>query len=637
MEHQGMLLFLSDVKVRDGKVRVTNYKDIGDCYTTNESAVRYCIQENKTLERLFVFATQKVQSTLRDENTKEAYCDKDGNPYTHLSYFEYRLRQEEPIEAELEVASYNEEGKMNENIQSIVDMAAKVDAFIAGLPKDDTLVLHADSTGGMRNAAMVTMAILRLMQYDDRVRIGDILYSNWNKHIVEKVNDIYALFDLIAGAEEFVRFGSVQTLRDYYRRQEKAKSLPNHDKQKEEEPSPELQQLIKAMADFSDAISLCNYGIFRDAIKNLREAMKAFRTLHDGSGDASSLPDSLMNRLYGRISHEYEELLQSEAENKELEDITLIKWCIKHDYVQQALTLYTEQVPEIFSNCRIADLTVEGRIRFKKDLEANDRTTEAFKLFAKLKDQDRESKAQQYINNVKKKYNKLLRKEVNMIPSSVKDDPNKDWALQAQEKIEYYLEKQSHTEFIDTAVLNDSEGLTASLAIVQSLALLRIPNLVVDGKIKLSKPQEDKFKSLKAVYESNQETQSLQGKELREQAGCLIKFLNGRMNLTEFPKLYSDITIFPCYSDRFIHLCKMNWVHSNLSEETLRLLLDQYGRIKDQRNHTNHARNDHQLSALEDIKNLLNESLETINEVCFPRMAKASKTETESPEENGTA
>lgn len=83
-----------------------------------------------------------------------------------------------------------------------------------------------------------------------------------------------------------------------------------------------------------------------------------------------------MNRLYRRISHEYEELLQSEAENKELEDITLIKWCIQHDYVQ-ALTLYTEQVPEIFSNCRIASLTPEGRIHFKKDLEANDGTSEA--------------------------------------------------------------------------------------------------------------------------------------------------------------------------------------------------------------------------------------------------------------------
>lgn len=128
-----------------------------------------------------------------------------------------------------------------------------------------------------------------------------------------------------------------------------------------------------------------------------------------------------------------------------------------------------------------------------------------------------------------------------MIPSAVKDDPNKDWATQAQEIIEDYLNKHSHTEFIDTAVLNDAEGLTASLSIVQSLALLRIPNLVVDEKIKLSKPQEDKFKALKAVYESDQETQSLQEKEPREQAGCLIKFLNGRMNQTEFPKLCSDI------------------------------------------------------------------------------------------------
>lgn len=630
MEHQGMLLFLSSIRVENnGEILPKIYKNgIGPCYTTNESAVRYGVQKHGPMKRLFVFATQTVQLPLTyktKEDIIKEYRDEEDHTYTHLSYFEHRLQQgEHPIETELEVADYDENADMTENIQSIVEMAAKVDAFIASLPKDDTLVLHADCTGGMRNAAMIMMAVLRLMQYGDRVRIGDILYSNLSKRIVEEGNDIYALFDLIAGAEEFVRFGSVQTLRDYYKRQSMSKQ------------SPELQQLIKAMADFSDAISLCNSGTFRDAIKNLRDAMKAFRTKYDESGD-TSLPDSLMNRLYERISHEYEELLQSEAENKELEDITLIKWCIQHDYVQQALTLYTEQVPEIFSNCRIASLTPEGRIHFKKDLEANDRTSEAFKLFAKLKDQDRESKAQQYTNNVKKKYYKLLRKEVNMIPSAVKDDPNKDWATQAQEIIEDYLNKHSHTEFIDTAVLNDAEGLTASLSIVQSLALLRIPNLVVDEKIKLSKPQEDKFKALKAVYESDQETQSLQGKEPREQAGCLIKFLNGRMNQTEFPKLCSDITIFPRYSDRFIHLWKMNWVHSNIPEDTLRLLLDQYGRIKDQRNHTNHARNDHQLNALGDIKALLNESLETINEVCFPLHIKASKSETENPEENGTA
>lgn len=251
MEHQGILLFLSDVKVTQGKILPSFYEGIGDCYTTNESAVRYCVQKYGALERMFAFATQTVETHLLPYDTREKtgkhYRDENGNTYTHLSYFEHRLNQgKPPIEAELEIASYDEGSEMNENIRFIVDMAAKVDAFIESLPKVDTLVLHADCTGGMRHAAMVMMAVLRLMQYNNRVRIGDILYSNRNKKLVERANDIYALFDLIAGAEEFVRFGSVQTLRDYYNRQDMSKQ------------SPELQQLIKAMANFSDAISLCN-------------------------------------------------------------------------------------------------------------------------------------------------------------------------------------------------------------------------------------------------------------------------------------------------------------------------------------------------------------------------------------------
>ena len=64
MEHQGILLFLSDVKVTQGKILPSPYENIGDCYTTNESAVRYCVKHHKTLERIFVFATKKVKSIL---------------------------------------------------------------------------------------------------------------------------------------------------------------------------------------------------------------------------------------------------------------------------------------------------------------------------------------------------------------------------------------------------------------------------------------------------------------------------------------------------------------------------------------------------------------------------------------------
>ena len=196
MEHQGMLLFLSSIRVENnGEILPKIYKNgIGPCYTTNESAVRYGVQKHGPMKRLFVFATQTVQLPLTyktKEDIIKEYRDEEDHTYTHLSYFEHRLQQgEHPIETELEVADYDENADMTENIQSIVEMAAKVDAFIASLPKDDTLVLHADCTGGMRNAAMIMMAVLRLMQYGDRVRIGDILYSNLSKRIVEEGNDI---------------------------------------------------------------------------------------------------------------------------------------------------------------------------------------------------------------------------------------------------------------------------------------------------------------------------------------------------------------------------------------------------------------------------------------------------------------
>lgn len=606
MEHQGMLLFLSDVKVRDGKVRVTNYKDIGDCYTTNESAVRYCIQENKTLERLFVFATQKVQSTLRDENTKEAYCDKDGNPYTHLSYFEYRLRQEEPIEAELEVASYNEEGKMNENIQSIVDMAAKVDAFIAGLPKDDTLVLHADSTGGMRNAAMVTMAILRLMQYDDRVRIGDILYSNWNKHIVEKVNDIYALFDLIAGAEEFVRFGSVQTLRDYYRRQEKAKSLPNHDKQKEEEPSPELQQLIKAMADFSDAISLCNYGTFREAITNLRRTMENFHAhMHDESREPL-LSDSLMNRLYGRIRHEYRWLLRSE----EPDDITLIEWCIRHDYIQQALTLYTERVPEIFAACRLAEITEAGKPFFEYQFSQDKTTTEAFQLYTLFRDKEWEAVAQTFVDEKRAKtYCKLLKQEIKDLVPMARNDQKTDFASQAVRRVEAYIKDISSEVDTGLVVLDDGNGLMKGFALLQQLC--RTPGKVMTGDFPFTRGEQVKLKVLKEAYLSatKQERSDFESQKPYVQGNKLADWAN-QMKSQDILAFLSDIS--NAYSNRFIRLKACGWIHCDLPEPELRLLLDRYGTIKDERNHTNHARNDRQPATLDDIKGLLTDGLQEI-------------------------
>lgn len=608
MEHQGILLFLSDVKVTQGKILPSFYEGIGDCYTTNESAVRYCVQKYGALERLFAFATQTVETHLLPYDTREKtgkhYRDEDGNTYTHLSYFEHRLNQgKPPIEAELEIASYDEGSEMNENIRFIVDMAAKVDAFIEGLPKADTLVLHADCTGGMRHAAMVMMAVLRLMQYDDRVSIGDILYSNWSKRIVERANNIYALFDLIAGAEEFVRFGSVQTLRDYYKTRDSKNKDDNDDQEKQ---SPELQRLIKAMADFSDAISLCNYGTFRDAITNLRRTMEDFRNhMHDESSEPL-LSDALMNRLYGRIRHEYRWLLRSE----EPDDITLIEWCIQHDYIQQALTLYTERVPEIFASCRLAEITEAGKPFFEYQFSQDKTTTEAFQLYTLFRDKEWEAVAQTFVDEKRAKtYCKLLKQEIKDLVPMARKDKESDFASQAVRRIEAYIKGLSSEVDTGLVVLDDGNGLMKGFALLQQLC--RTPGKVMTGDFPFTRGEQVKLKVLKEAYLSTtkQEHSDFEALKPYVQGNKLADWAN-QMKSQDILAFLSDIS--NAYSNRFIRLKACGWIHCDLPEPELRLLLDRYGTIKDERNHTNHARNDRQPATLDDIKGLLTDGLQEI-------------------------
>ena len=108
-----------------------------------------------------------------------------------------------------------------------------------------------------------------------------------------------------------------------------------------------------------------------------------------------------------------------------------------------------------------------------------------------------------------------------------------------------------------------------------------------------------------------------------EQGNNLVKFVE-KMSTEELKKLFSDITFSIPPENRFLRLFDCGWVNSDVSEDTLRRLLNQYGEIKDVRNHTNHARNDHKMATLEDIKNLLTEYVGNIKDVCYRQRADVS-------------
>ena len=180
---------------------------------------------------------------------------------------------------------------------------------------------------------MMLINIIRLLQYND-VEIGSLFYSNWisSKRAgkIEQINDVYRFYNLIAGAEEFVNFGSVKDLQGYFQNRN---------------ISAELDDLLLAMGEFADEVKLCRRWRFVDAIDHLREAIETFEEKWEDveqrldtvieSNDDVRLNDMLMFQLLPQIHKDYSNLLG------EHDSLSLIKWLL-----QQALTLYTESIPD---------------------------------------------------------------------------------------------------------------------------------------------------------------------------------------------------------------------------------------------------------------------------------------------------
>lgn len=363
-QHHIMLLFLSDVKTKildknSGRrgLSPAYYKKIGATFTTNESAVRYLLQDTwqgepiKHLDHMFLFVSKKVRDESKGveaEGVEKVVMEGGARNPTHLEFF-YRRIDSKELHDKLEGAidqqteyKYNEDLPVPYIIEMTADVSHRILKYRQRYPQDE-VVLHVDCTGGHRHANMIMMNVVRLLQYRG-ITFGHMYYSNYipqtetegerePKSFVEDASEIYRMVDVVAGAEEFVRFGSIAALQKYFEGRKK---------------SPELQSLLRAMNLFAEEIKLCHKKKFEQAINGLRIALHDFSGKYKEWQEVSAASDSeemrndkLMLLLEQRMLADYAPLLE---ENRD--DMTTIRWCLEHDYLQQAITLYTETLPD---------------------------------------------------------------------------------------------------------------------------------------------------------------------------------------------------------------------------------------------------------------------------------------------------
>ena len=555
-----LLLFLSDVKTKEGLISEARYDNVeGDkTQITNESAVRYLLKKFP-LDMIFIFASKKVRSNIAN------YLDEDGNPKTHLQFSLERLKKFLP-EMECFVFNYDEYGSDNDNLKSIAKMAEHVQKFAEG----EKVTLHVDLTGGMRHVNMMMLELTRLLEYSG-MTVGKVLYSNYKgaetPGTVEEIQNVYDLFQLIASVEEFVNFGSVKALKLYYANKKISKPL---------------EKLRDAMENFAEAIKLCHYGQFREAIENLHDAVHDF-----DKHESTDVEDILMARLIGRIRKNYRDLIK----NRDKDDLRVIRWCLDNDYLQQALTLYTERIPEYLGEKRIITQSEAETKKLAEMLGKDDMGRNRwFYLFSDFKtnaDILGESK-RKCANAVKFATQQIIKNKTFDFDAWLNDLNKKISPLRLTHDDATEIRSQFETL---VKIFND-------------------PRLLLNLSATELNPIREIVNSLLAEFKTKEK-----GFERRK---ILTYFLTNTLSDSSVPKYFSINGFVKLMRDypkaiKIYELLVEKTFSVSISEEKFLSIADKYFRIKDERNHSAHAREDYgEFKTAEKLREVMNEGINEI-------------------------
>lgn len=328
-----LITFLSKFIRTDIEIQEVEYSsDIGlqKGILSNEAATKYFIEylakEGDSLDKIIYIATNEVQQDVHSKYKKTAE-----------EFFKEKI------------IKFSKDCKNIENIEFIpinYDLDSKKLNSIISRIVDEIKIndnIYIDTTGGTRDVAYMLILICKILEYKGN-KIKNVIYSEYknNNSRIKKIKDIYDLFELISGVNEFISFGSSKTL---------INSFSNTcDK--------DIKNLIEHMNIFSENIKLCKTNNLESNLKDIKECLNKIE-----NKQYLSEKETLFVKLISVIKRKF-----GIEKEQSFNCIALIRWCVENDLIQQALTIYTEQVSKyIFDNKIVTCINDDlGKVDFYK-------------------------------------------------------------------------------------------------------------------------------------------------------------------------------------------------------------------------------------------------------------------------------
>ena len=190
------------------------------------------------------------------------------------------------------------------------------------MPQNTKILI--DTAGGMRNISIMMQSMTRVLRYYGYQTTA--YYTNYGEKRIfcDHTDRQLAIMEAIA---EFAQHGTVRRLRECFRNNR----------------IQEIIDLLDAMQAFSDSIQLCRTQdlplLINERIFPLLNRIDCLRDKAVSQEDVAAIRQMTD---YIRIQFGYDPLSVS----NEITAIDLIRWCLHNEMIQQAATLFTENIPK---------------------------------------------------------------------------------------------------------------------------------------------------------------------------------------------------------------------------------------------------------------------------------------------------
>ena len=243
----------------------------------------------------------------------------------------------------------------------VVASVDEVRRIIEGLAAENRLNIYIEANGGVRYVLFMLVNIISTIQQNNsNIELASIVNMVFGKDNtvpidVQDVKSVYMSIQLFSAVNEFINYGRVVSLREYFNDRFEESAMD-----KEDPVRKRIFDCISRLEIVAEDLQLCRsefimddfYGSSGGKKPGIRGILHEFRKEYPR--DYADPNAKIFNLAIDMIDNEYELIYKDLPEdgkfNTDAQLPQIIRWCLDKDYIQQALTFCSERLPNYLFN-----------------------------------------------------------------------------------------------------------------------------------------------------------------------------------------------------------------------------------------------------------------------------------------------